>query len=594
MGGWPSGNMCAYIVPSRQGNGSQPGEKAEMKSDLEIAQSVTPKHIAQIAESIGLKASDLELYGEHVGKIRLDVLKRGQRRKQAKYIVVTAITPTPLGEGKTVTTIGLSLGLNRIGKKAICTLRQPSLGPVFGIKGGAAGGGHSQVIPMEQFNLHLTGDFHAVSAANNLLAAFIDNHVQKGNDLRIDPFTISWKRVVDVNDRSLRSIVTGLGNSRADGIPRETGFDITAASEVMAILALATDLHDLRTRLGRIVVGMNTDGKPVTADQLQCAGAMTVLLKDAIKPNLMQTLEGTACIVHAGPFANIAHGNNSILADMVALQLADYVVTESGFGADMGLEKFCDIKCRTSGLRPDAAVLVVTVRALKAHSSLFQVVAGKPLDKGLIEENIPALRKGSANMLKHIENIRCFGLPVVVAINRFPTDTAAEIDFIRATALEAGAEAVEVSEVHTKGGEGGAALAEAVVKAASKPSKFEFLYPVERSIQEKIDIIAHKLYGAGEVYYEPAAEKQIKVLNQNGLDKLPICMAKTHLSLSHDPALKGRPTGFRMPVREVRAMIGAGFLSVLCGAIPTMPGLPSVPGGTRVDIDKDGKVVGLF
>ncbi|MBN1917744.1 MAG: formate--tetrahydrofolate ligase [Verrucomicrobia bacterium] len=565
-----------------------------MKSDLEIAQSVTPKPIVEIAESLGLKASDLELYGQHVAKIKLDVLKKGARRKQAKYIDVTAITPTPLGEGKTVTTIGLALGLNAIGKKAICTLRQPSLGPVFGIKGGAAGGGRSQVIPMEEFNLHLTGDFHAVSAANNLLAAFIDNHVQKGNELGIDPFTISWKRVVDVNDRSLRSVVTGLGNKLADGIPRETGFDITAASEVMAILALASDLHDLRARLGRIVVGMNKDGKPVTAEDLRCAGAMTVLLKDAIKPNLMQTLEGTACIVHAGPFANIAHGNNSILADLVALQLADYVVTESGFGADMGFEKFCDIKCRTSGLRPDAVVLVVTVRALKAHSGLFQVVAGKPLDKGLVEENIPALRKGSANMLKHIENIRTFGLPVVVAINTFATDTAAEIDFIKATALEAGAEAVEVSEVHAKGGEGGAALAEAVVKAASKPNTFDFLYPIEMPIKEKIDIIAHKLYGAGEVFYEPAAEKQIKVLNQNGLDKLPICMAKTHLSLSHEPALKGRPTGFRMPVREVRASIGAGFLSVLCGAIPTMPGLPSIPGGTKVDIDKDGKVVGLF
>jgi len=361
-----------------------------MRSDLEIAQSVRPRPIAEIGELIGLRRDELELYGEHVAKIKLDVLKRMQRRRSGKYIDVTAITPTPLGEGKTVTTIGLSLGLNRIGKRAICTLRQPSLGPVFGIKGGAAGGGYSQVIPMEEFNLHLTGDFHAVSAANNLLAAFIDNHVQKGNKLGIDPFTIWWKRVVDVNDRSLRSIVTGLGNRRADGIPRETGFDITAASEVMAILSLATDIHDLRARLGRIVVGMNMDGKPVTADELRCAGAMTVLLRDAIKPNLMQTLEGTACIVHAGPFANIAHGNSSILADRIALKLADYVVTESGFGADMGFEKFCDIKCRVSGLKPDAVVMVVTVRALKAHSGLFRVVAGRPLDRGLLEENIPA------------------------------------------------------------------------------------------------------------------------------------------------------------------------------------------------------------
>jgi len=565
-----------------------------MNSDLEIAQSVTPKPIVEIAEAIGLDRSQLELYGEHVAKIKLDVLAQKAQPRHSKYIDVTAITPTPLGEGKTVTTIGLSLGLNRIGHKAICTLRQPSLGPVFGIKGGAAGGGYSQVIPMEEFNLHLTGDFHAVSAANNLLAAFIDNHVQKGNELGIDPFTISWKRVVDVNDRSLRNVVTGLGNKRANGIPRETGFDITAASEIMAVLALATDLKDLRERLGRIVVGMNMDGKPVTAEDLKCAGAMAVLLKDAIKPNLMQTLEGTACIVHAGPFANIAHGNNSILADRIALRLADYVVTESGFGADMGFEKFCNIKCRMSGLKPDAAVLVVTVRALKAHSGLFKVVAGKPLDKGLLEENIPALRKGSANMLKHIENIRLFGLPVVAAINRFPTDTEAEIELVKTIALEAGAEAAEVSEVHTKGGAGGEALAEAVVKAASKKNAFKLFYSTERSIKEKIDTIAHRLYGAGEVYYEPLAERQIKVFTANGLDKLPICMAKTHLSLSHDSKLKGRPHGFRMPVREVRAFIGAGFLTALCGEIPTMPGLPSVPGGTRVDIDAEGRVVGLF
>jgi formate--tetrahydrofolate ligase len=565
-----------------------------MKSDLDIAQSVKLKPIVEIAESLGLSASDLELYGQYVAKIKLDALKHTQRRKAGKYIVVTAMTPTPLGEGKTVTTIGLSLGLNRIGKKAICTLRQPSLGPVFGIKGGAAGGGYSQVIPMEQFNLHLTGDFHAVSAANNLLAAFIDNHIQKGNKLGIDQFTVSWKRVLDVNDRSLRNVVTGLGNKRADGIPRETGFDITAASEVMAVLALASDLQDLRARLGRIVVGMNMDGKPVTAEQLQCAGAMAVLLKDAVKPNLMQTLEGTACIVHAGPFANIAHGNSSILADMMALRLADYVVTESGFGADMGFEKFCDIKCRTSGLRADAAVMVVTVRALKAHSALFQVVAGKPLDKGLLEENIPALRKGSANMLKHIENIHYFGLPVVAVINRFPTDTPAEIELVQKIALEAGATAAVVSEVHDKGGAGGEALANAVVEATTRKNGFDYLYPVTASIKEKIETIAHKLYGAGEVYYEPPAERQIRVLTENGLDKLPICMAKTHLSLSHDPTLKGRPHGFRMPVREVRAFIGAGFLTALCGEIPTMPGLPSVPGGTRVDIDEDGKVVGLF
>ena len=507
---------------------------------------------------------------------------------------MTALTPTPLGEGKTVTTIGLSLGLNHIGKKAIAAIRQPSLGPVFGIKGGAAGGGHSQVIPMELFNLHMTGDFHAVEAANNLLAAFIDNHIQKGNALKIDPFTISWKRVIDVNDRSLRSVVTGLGNRRADGIPRETGFHITAASEVMAVMALMTDIQDLRRRLGRIVIGMSTEKKPITAEDLKCAGAMTVLMKETVKPNLMQTIEGTPCLVHAGPFANIAHGNSSILADMMGLKLADYVVTESGFGADMGMEKFMDIKCRYSGLRPDCVVMVATIRALKMHSGRFSVVAGRPLDEGLLQENLDAIKEGSKNLVKQIENARDFGVPVVVAVNVFPTDTDKEVEVVKKVAIGAGAENAVVSEAFTKGGAGAADLAKAVAKAASRPSNFKFLYPLDMSIKEKIERVATRMYGAREVEYEKLAEKQIKVLTDNGFDKLPVCMAKTHLSLSHDPKVKGRPRDFKFPVREVRVSAGAGFLYALCGDMMTMPGLPSVPGGTKVDIDSEGNVVGMF
>ncbi len=565
-----------------------------MKSDLEIAHSIKLKPIEEIAAAIGLKEGELEHYGKEVAKVDLSVLSRLKRRRNGKYIDVTAITPTPLGEGKTVTTVGLSLALNRLGKKAIAAIRQPSLGPVFGIKGGAAGGGHSQVVPMESINLHLTGDFHAIGVANNLLAAYIDNHIQKGNSLDLDPFTITWKRVLDVNDRNLRSIVTGLGNRRSNGIPRETGFDITAASEVMAILSLTTGLQDLRKRLGRIMVAMNSKGKVVTAEDLQCAGAMTVLLKEAIKPNLLQTTEGTAAFVHTGPFANIAPGNSSIIADRIGLKLADYVVTESGFGADMGCEKFMDIKCRYSGLVPNAAVLVVTVRALKAHSGRYTVLAGRPLDEGLLEEDVPAVKDGSANMLKQIENIRMFGVPVVVAINRFATDTDREIELIRKTAVGAGAENAVVSEVWRKGGEGGVELAEAVIDAGKKPTNFKFLYPLDMPIKEKIERIATRIYGAGEIVYEPVAEKQIKLLGKAGFGNLPVCMAKTHLSLSHDKSLKGRPRGFKMPVREVRASVGAGFLFALCGDIMTMPGLPSVPAGNFVDIDKQGRVVGLF
>ncbi|MDP2897556.1 MAG: formate--tetrahydrofolate ligase [bacterium] len=565
-----------------------------MNADLEIAQNVKLKSITEVAASIGLKEDELEYYGRHIAKVDLAVLKRLQRRRSGRYIDVTAITPTPLGEGKTVTTIGLSLALNRLGKKAIAAVRQPSLGPVFGIKGGAAGGGRSQVVPMESINLHLTGDFHAIGVANNLLAAYIDNHIQKGNALDIDPFTITWKRVLDINDRDLRCIVTGLGNSRSNGIPRETGFDITAASEVMAILSLTTDLQDLRKRLGRIVVSMNSKGQPVTAEDLKCAGAMAVLLKDAIKPNLLQTTEGTAAFVHTGPFANIAPGNSSVLADMIGLKLADYVVTESGFGADMGWEKFVDIKCRYSGLVPDAVVMVVTIRALKAHSGRYMVVAGKPLDPGLLEEDIPAIKDGSANMLKQIENVRIFGVPVVVAINRFTSDSDREIDLVSRIAVGAGAEDAVVSEVWRKGGEGGIELAQAVIKAARKPGNFKFLYPLDMPIKEKIERIATRIYGAEEVAYEPLAEKQIKLFTKAGFDNLPVCMAKTHLSLSHDPTLKGRPHGFKMPIREVRASVGAGFLYALCGDMMTMPGLPSVPAGNFVDIDKHGKVVGLF
>ena len=564
-----------------------------LTTDLEIARRARLKPIKAIARKLGLKEEDLYLYGDYMAKVSLDVLERFENRKDGKYIDVTAITPTPLGEGKTVTTIGLAMSLNRIGKKATVCIRQPSLGPVFGIKGGAAGGGYSQVVPMEDFNLHLTGDVHAVSLAHNLCAAFLDNSVLKGNPLNIDPASIMWRRVVDVSDRYLRNIKIGLGGPQ-DGIERSSGFDITVASEVMAILALTSGLKDLRKRIGRIVLAMTKAGKPVTAEDIKVAGAMTVLLKNAVKPNLLQTIENTPCLVHAGPFANIAHGNSSILADKIALKLSDYVVTESGFGADCGAEKFFDIKCRKSTLKPDCVVMVCTVRALKMHSGRFEVVAGRPLDEALLKENLEALEKGCSNLEKHIENMKLFGVPVVVAINKFTTDTKKEIELIRKKAKAAGAEDAVLSEVWAKGSKGGEKLARAVVRASNKKSNFKYLYSNKWPIKKKIEAIATKIYGAKNVKYEEKAEKAIALYTKLGYDKLPICMAKTHLSLSHDPKLKGRPEGFTLPVRDIRASVGAGFLYPLCGTMRTMPGLPTHPAGEKVDIDKDGKTVGLF
>jgi len=564
-----------------------------MLSDLEIAQRARLKPIAEVAGALGIEEDELELYGKHKAKVTLPVMKRLAGRPNGKYIDVTAITPTPLGEGKTTTTIGLSMALGRIGCRTIAAMRQPSLGPVFGIKGGAAGGGYAQVVPMEDFNLHLTGDVHAISLAHNLLAAMVDNSITHGNKLRIDPLTITWPRVVDVSDRALRKIVIGLGG-RENGYPRESGFDIAVASEVMAILGLTTSLKDLRQRLGRIVIGLDDHGHAVSAEEIKTAGAMAVLLRDAIKPTLLQTTENTPVFVHAGPFANIAHGNSSIIADLIGLKLADCVVTESGFGADMGMEKFMNIKCRYSGLVPDAVVMVCTVRALKMHSGRYRVVAGRPLDPGLTREDLEAVEDGCANLDKQIENARLFGVPVVVAINHFPTDTEAEIELVRQRSLAAGAEGAYVSEVWAKGGAGAEELARAVLKAAERPTQFRFLYELDRPIKDKIEIIATRIYGADGVDYLPAAEQQIKTYTDLGYANLPICMAKTHLSLSHDPALKGRPRGFRVPAREVRASMGAGFLYPLLGEMRTMPGLPSAPNTWKIDLDDDGNVVGLF
>ncbi|MCS6843105.1 MAG: formate--tetrahydrofolate ligase [Caldilineales bacterium] len=581
--------------------------RTPVPSDIEIAQAATLRPILEVAAELGLKEDDLDLYGRYKAKVHLDVLDRIKDRPQAKYIDVTAITPTPLGEGKTTTTVGLSQALGaHLGKRVFTCIRQPSQGPTFSIKGGAAGGGYSQVVPMEDFNLHLTGDIHAVTAANNLLAAAIDarllhernygprfKEVTGLDPLNIDPYTITWKRVVDINDRALRSIVIGLG-AKDDGVPRETGFDIAVASEVMAILALTTSLKDLRQRLGRIVIGQNTNKEPVTAEQLGVAGAMTVLMRDAIMPTLMQTLEGTPAFVHAGPFANIAHGNSSIIADLMAVRLADYVVTESGFGADIGMEKFFNIKCRYSGLIPNAVVLVTTVRALKMHGGGPKVTPGRDLDRAYTEENLPLLEKGLANLLKHIEIVRLFGVPVVVAINRFQHDTDAEMDLVRRAAEQTGAYAAVPSDHWARGGEGAVELAEAVISAAEQPNNFQFLYPLDIPIKQKIEIIATKVYGAARVEYTPEASAQIAAYEKAGFGNLPICMAKTHLSLSHDPNLKGVPTGFTLPVREVRASVGAGFIYPLCGEMRTMPGLPSKPVFMKVDIDENGKVVGLF
>lgn len=565
----------------------------KIPSDLEIARRARLKPIKVIAKELGIKEKELYLYGDYKAKVSLSILERLESRKDGKYIDVTAITPTPLGEGKTVTTIGLSMALNRIGRRSIVCIRQPSLGPVFGIKGGAAGGGYSQVVPMEDFNLHLTGDVHAVGAAHNLCAAFLDNCIFKGNPLDIDASSIMWRRVVDISDRFLRNIKIGLGGPQ-DGFPRDSGFDITVASEVMAILALSMSLEDLRRRLGRIVLATTHRGKPITAEDIKVAGAMAVLLKDAIKPNLLQTLENTPCFVHTGPFANIAHGNSSILADKIALKLSDYVVTESGFGADCGAEKFFNIKCRISGLRPNCVVIVATVRALKMHSGRFRVIPGKPLDTQLLKENLEALKEGCCNLEKQIENMKLFGLPVVVAINRFSTDSGKELELIQKKAQEAGAEEAVVSELWEKGSRGGVELARAVVRACNKKSNFRFLYPLDWPIKKKIETIAKKIYGAKDVYYEGEAEAKIKLYKKLGYSNLPICMAKTHLSLSHDPKFKGRPQGFTLPVRDIRASVGAGFLYPLCGKMRTMPGLPTHPAGEKVDIDKDGRIVGLF
>ena len=581
-------------------------------SDLEIAQAATVRPIAELAEDLGIAPEDLIMFGSQKAKVHLDILPKLADRTLGKYVDITAITPTPLGEGKTTTCVGLVQGLGVLGHNAIAAIRQPSMGPTFGIKGGAAGGGYSQVIPMEDFNLHLTGDIHAVSVAHNLVSAAIDArryHERRLSDekldelglkrLDIDLYEQTWRRVVDVNDRSLRNIIVGLGG-QVDGRPREGGYDIAVASELMAILALvdgdsyASALRNLRERCGRVVIGPSRSGEPVTLEDIGVAGAVTVLMKDALHPNLMQTLEGQPAFVHAGPFANIAHGNSSILADRVALRLGDYVVTESGFGADIGMEKFFDIKCRISGLEPDCLVLVATVRALKTHGGGPKVVPGRPLDKVYTEENLPLLRAGMCNLEAHIHNAHKFGVPVVVAVNTFASDTAAEIDLVKRMALDAGAFAAVPADPWGGGGPGCAELAEAVVAACDEESNFEFLYPLNQPIKEKISTIAMEIYGASGVDFTAKAEKQIAGYEQNGFGYLPICMAKTHLSMSHDPALKGVPTGYVLPVREVRASVGAGFIYPIIGAMRTMPGLGTKPAFMNVDIDEQGKVIGLF
>ena len=566
-----------------------------MLSNLAIAQKATLKPIQEIAAQMGLTPDDFDTYGTpYIAKLRLSALDKLKDRPSAKYIVVTAITPTPLGEGKSTTTVGLGQAMKHLGKQGIVALRQPSQGPTFGIKGGAAGGGYAQLVPMETFNLHLTGDIHAVTAANNQLAAMIDNKLMRGNVLNIDADTITWKRVLDVNDRALRHIVVGLGGKTQGGVLRETGFDISVASEVMAILALTTSLRDMRERFGRIVIGLTKDKQPVTAEQIGAAGAMTVLMLDALRPNLLQTLENTPAFVHAGPFANIAHGNSSILADQFATKCGDYVFTEAGFGADIGAEKFFNIKCRYSGIKPDAAVLVATVRALKAHSGRYRVVAGKALPPEMLELNIADVEAGAANLIKQIENIRAHGVTPVVAINVFGGDHQEEIDAIKRIAVEAGARGAAEARHFAEGGAGAVELAEMVVSAANQPNNFHFLYDLDQPIKAKIETIAQKIYGASGVAYEAQAERQIKDYEANGFGGLPICMAKTHLSLSHDPTLKGAPSGFTLPVREVRASVGAGFIYPICGDMTTMPGLAEHPASESVDIDEHGNIVGLF
>jgi len=569
-----------------------------LKTDLEIARSIPLKPIAEIAQQLGVLDDEVATYGRYIAKLDAPaILERLKDRPNGKYIDVTGITPTPLGEGKSLTTVGLSMALNCVGKRTIGAIRQPSMGPLFGIKGGAAGGGYSQVLPMESFNLHLTGDTHCVAMAHNLLAAAIDNHLHHGNQLDIDSVTVNWPRVVDLNDRALRSVVIGLG--RANGVPRETRFDIAVASEVMAILSLARDLHELRRRLASITIGFTRDKRPVTAGDLGVAGAMAVVLKDALQPNLLQTTEHTPMLVHTGPFGNIAHGNSSALADMAGLKLADYVVTESGFGADMGFEKFMNIKCRAMGLLPDAAVIVCTVRALKMHSGRFRIAAGRPLDPKLKEEDLESVELGSVNLEKHIENVLALGVPPVVAINRFSYDSPSELELVRKVALRAGALDAQLSELWERGGAGGESLARAVIAAAELNGSRagegpHMLYPDELSIKDKIRAIATTMYGAGDVVYLPEAERQIKQYTALGHDKLPICMAKTQYSLSDDASKKGRPSGFDVTIREIRAYTGAGFLTPISGEIMTMPGLPSNAAYHQIDLDEDGQIVGLF
>jgi formate--tetrahydrofolate ligase len=551
-----------------------------MPSSLEIAQGATLRPIVELADEIGLLSEEVEPYGRYKAKVDLSVIERLADRPDAKLINVTAITPTPAGEGKTTTSVSLTQGLGVLGRRPVLCLREASLGPVFGVKGGAAGGGYAQVVPMEELNLHFTGDLHAITAANNLLAAMIDAHLTHGNELGIDPLSISWRRCMDMNDRNLRNVITGLGG-RAHGAPRETGFDITAASEVMGLVAVARDLADLRERLGRITIGQTYEGARVTAGQLKAAGSMAVLLKDAIKPNLVQTLEGQPAFVHCGPFANIAHGNNSLVADRVALKLGEYVITESGFGSDMGMEKFFDITCRMGDLRPNAVVLVASIKALKHH-------AGQP------EGGLDAIEVGAQNLARHIGIVNDFGLQAVVCVNKFPTDTREELELVRKLALEHGAFAAEICTAFEDGGAGATSLAEAAIAAAEEPNTFDFTYPLDAPIEEKIRLIATRVYGADGVELLPPAKKRVEELDQQGLGALPICMAKTHLSLSHDPALRNAPTGFTVTVRDLRPYTGAGWIVALCGDMMTMPGLGKTPAAFAIDIDESGETVGLF
>jgi formate--tetrahydrofolate ligase len=565
-----------------------------MKSSLDIARAAKLRPIVDVARELGLNDNELDLYGTYKAKLQPVAYERLKDRPDGKEIVVTAITPTPLGEGKTTTTIGLAQGLNRIGVRAAPAIRQPSLGPVFGLKGGAAGGGYSQVLPMEDINIHFTGDLHAVAAAHNLGAAFLDNHLFRGNALGIDPATIRWPRVIDVNDRALRRVMIGLGDEK---VARETEWHITAASEVMAILALATDIHDLRQRIGRCIVGETFKGEPVTLEQLDVAGAMTVLMREAMKPNLVQTLEGGPAFIHAGPFANIAHGNSSVVADRIALKLVDAVVTEAGFGADMGFQKFVDIKCRLSGIRPAAAVIVATIRALKMHGGVGHVVAGKPLDEALTREDPDGVRRGCENLAQHIAIVRGYGIPAVVAINAFPTDKPSEIEVVREAAMAAGARATVTSDHFQHGGAGAEDLARAVWEAASEAGhedEFRFLSRDDATLEERITRIATRVYGADGVDISGEAQKQLHEFERLGYGHLPVCMAKTQLSLSTDPSLKGRPTGFRVPIRDARLFAGAGFVTAYCGDMLMMPGLPSRPSGEDVDINEAGETVGLF